>query len=134
MEKLNTHYYDTHLKNIYKELCNLQNTNSNYLSNTITNETLFRELNESLDALDTTHISKDTIRKMLQLVQNDNYGNYDSANDIETLDILSRTWFYVKKLPLEDRKILFEQLGEIQNGTCSQGRTTRIFQIYYSFF
>jgi len=71
---------------------------------------------------------------MLNLIRNDTSNNYDKENNIETIDILARTWFFVKRLPIEDRKILLEQIGEIRNGTCSQGRTTRIFQIFYSFF
>lgn len=127
MERLNTHYYDTHIKSIYKDLCIRQN-------DYVPNENLFNELYESLEQINTNGISKDTIKEMLKLIQNDISNNYDSANDIQTIDILDRTWAFVKKLPLEDRIILFEQIGEIKNGTCSQGRTTRIFQIYYSFF
>lgn len=127
MEQLNTHYYDTHIKSIYKELCILQNTY-------VLNENLFNELYESLEQIIIVNGSKDTIRNMLKLIQNDSNNNYDSANDIQTIDILDRTWAFVKKLPLEDRNILFEQIAEINNGPCSQGRTTRIFQIYYSFF
>jgi hypothetical protein len=127
MEQLNTHYYDTYIKSIYKDLCIRQN-------DYVPNENLFNELYESLEQINTSGISKDTIREMLKLIQNDISNNYDSANDIQTIDILDRTWAFVKKLPLEDRIILFEQIGEIKNGTCSQGRTTRIFQIYYSFF
>jgi hypothetical protein len=127
MEKLNTHYYDTHIKSIYKELCIRQN---DYM----VNENLFSELYESLEQINIVNGSKDNIRNMLKLIQNDSNNNYDSANDIQTIDILDRTWAFVKKLPLEDRIILFEQIAEINNGTCSQGRTTRIFQIYYSFF
>jgi hypothetical protein len=127
MEQLNTHYYDTHIKSIYKELCILQNTY-------VLNENLFNELYESLEQIIIVNGSKDTIKEMLKLIQNDSNNNYDSANDIQTIDILDRTWAFVKKLPLEDRIILFEQIAEIKNGPCSQGRTTRIFQIYYSFF
>lgn len=127
MEQLNTHYYDTHIKSIYKELCILQD-------NYVPNENLFSELYESLEQINITNVSKDTIKEMIKLIQNDSNNNYDSKNDIQTIGILDRTWAFVKKLPLEDRNILFEQIAEIKDGTCSQGRTTRIFQIYYSFF
>jgi hypothetical protein len=127
MEQLNTHYYDTHIKSIYKELCILQD-------NYVPDKNLFSELYESLEQINIVNGSKDTIKEMLKLIQNDSNNNYDSKNDIHTIDILDRTWAFVKKLPLEDRNMLFEQIGEIKDGTCSQGRTTRIFQIYYSFF
>jgi hypothetical protein len=134
MESLNTHYYDKKIGNIYRELCLIQNTNYNYLVNIITPQQLFNELFQSLDAIQLTSSTKDTIRNMLNLIRNDTSNNYDKENNIETIDILARTWFFVKRLPIEDRKILLEQIGEIRNGTCSQGRTTRIFQIFYSFF
>ena len=38
---------------------------------------------------------------------------------------------YVRKLPLDDRIMLFSQIGDIRNGPCPQGRTTRIYQIYF---
>ncbi len=131
MESLNTHYYDKKIGNIYRQLCVLQDNNDKYSTNI---EQLFYELFQTLDAIKMNSSTKDTIRNMLNLIRNDKTNNYDKENDIETIDILARTWFYVKKLPLDDRKILLEQIGEIKNGTCAQGRTTRIFQIFYSFF
>jgi hypothetical protein len=92
MEQLNTHYYDTHIKSIYKELCILQNTY-------VLNENLFNELYESLEQINIVNGSKDTIKEMLKLIQNDSNNNYDSKNDIQTIDILDRTWAFVKKLP-----------------------------------
>lgn len=134
MEQLNTHHYDRKIGSTYRELCILQDTKSNYLSNTITSETLFSELFETIDAIRICEQSKETIRNMLNLIKNDRDNNYDKENNICTIDILSRTWYYVKKLPIEDHKILLEQIEEIKNGTCAQGRTTRLFQVFYSFF
>jgi hypothetical protein len=134
MEQINTHFYDRKIGNIYRELCVIQNTKDNYLVNIITPQQLFIELLETLYIIQLSPLSKSTINNMLNLLKNDIANNYDKENCIETLDILARTWFYVKKLPLEDRKILLEQIGEIKYGVCAQGRTTRIFQIFYSFF
>ena len=79
MEQLNTHYYDTHIKSIYKELCILQD-------NYVPDKNLFSELYESLEQINIVNGSKDTIKEMLKLIQNDSNNNYDSKNDIETID------------------------------------------------
>ena len=128
---LNTHYYDRGLKEGYRELVKKQNTDTDFLNINMTIDTLFNELYDTLGKL---KIIDGDIRNMLELIRNDTKNNYDHLNDIDTMDILNRTWYYVKKLPLEDRIMLFIQIGEIRNGPCSQGRTTRIYQIYYSFF
>jgi hypothetical protein len=127
---LNTHYYDTQLRDQYKRLSERQNKTTDFLSIPWTVDMLFSEIYSSLDKLNMDN----NVRQMLDLLKRDNRSNYDQLNDIHTLDILTRTWYYVRKLPIEDQKMLFEQIGEIKNGTCAQGRTTRIFQIYYSFF
>jgi hypothetical protein len=127
---LNTHYYDTQLRDQYKRLSERQNNNTDFLSIPWTIDMVFGEMYSSLDKLNMDN----TVRQMLDLLKRDNSSNYDQLNDIHTIDILTRTWYYVRKLPIEDHKMLFEQIGEIKNGTCAQGRTTRLFQIYYSFF
>jgi hypothetical protein len=128
-EQLNTHYYDKLLKDSYKKLVLKQNTETDFLSITWTLDNVFNELYDTLNLLklsDTTNI-----KNMLYLIRNDTVNNYDSLNDIHTFDILIRTWYYVRKMELEDRIILFSQIGDIKNGPCAQGRTTRIYQIYY---
>jgi hypothetical protein len=128
---LNTHYYDGSLKEGYKQLVKKQDKDTDFLTINMTIDTLFNELYDTLGKL---KVIDGNIRNMLELMRNDTKNNYDPLNDIDTIDILNRTWYYVKKLPLEDRIMLFSQIGEIRNGPCSQGRTTRIYQIYYSFF
>jgi hypothetical protein len=127
---LNTHYYDTQLRDQYKQLVEIQNKDTDFLQISWTIDMLYTELYTSLDKLNMDiHV-----REMLDLLKRDTRSNYDPLNDIHSIDILTRTWYYVRKMPVEDQKPLFEQIGEIKNGTCAQGRTTRIFQIYYSFF
>lgn len=125
---LNTHYYDGSLKDTYKQLVKKQNETTDYLDINMSIDILFNELYDTLGQL---CLIDGDIKNMLKLIKNDTNSNYDLINDIDTLDILNRTWYYVRKMELQDRIMLFSQIGEINNGTCSQGRTTRIYQIYY---
>lgn len=125
---LNTHYYDRLLKEGYKELVKKQNETTDYLAINMSIGTLFNELYDTLDKL---RLIDGDIKDMLELIKNDTKNNYDPLNDIDTIDILNRTWYYVRKMELEDRIMLFSQIGEIKNGPCPQGRTTRIYQIYF---
>ena len=132
---LNTHYYDGSLKEQYKKLVEIQNSTTNYLNNIPRNDILFHEINQNLLKLPNTSPKLvHFVQRILQLLSYDLNNNYDSMNDINTLDILSRTWFYVKKKSIEEQVPFYQQLLEIHNGTCAQGRTTRIYQIYYTFF
>lgn len=55
-------------------------------------------------------------------------GNYDNANKLDALDLL---WLCCKHAEnnKDFKEILIESLADIQFGICSQGRTTRLFQI-----
>jgi hypothetical protein len=125
---LNTHYYDRSLKDSYKELVKKQNTDTDFLTINMSIDTLFNELYDTLNQL---RLNDSDIKNMLGLIRNDTNNNYDTLNDIHTMDILNRTWYYVRKMELGDRIMLFNQIEEIKNGPCSQGRTTRIYQIYF---
>ena len=136
MEKLNTHYYDSMLKEQYKELTILQDSNTDFLQIPWTKDLVFGEIEASLDKHPGTPRSKESTRNMLNLLKRDGDGraNYDPLNHIHTIDILTRTWYYIRKMSSEDQSHFFTQIQEINDGSCPQGRTTRLFQIYYSFF
>ena len=135
MDKLNTHYYDGSLKNIYKEFVEFQNKNTDFLKHKWDINNVIKEIYENIDKLpNINQNNKNDIIKVLKLFYTDRSGNYDGQNDIDVLDILCRTWYFVKKLPIEDQIPFYIQLMEINNGTCAQRRTTRIFQIYTTFF
>jgi hypothetical protein len=125
---LNTHYYDGSLKDNYRELVKKQNSDTDFLTINMSIDTLFNELYDTLNRL---RLIDSDIKDMLELIRNDTANNYDPLNDIHTMDILKRTWYYVRKMELEDRIMLFSQIVEIKNGPCPQGRTTRIYQIYF---
>ena len=133
-DKLNTHYYDTQLKIQYQELVGKQDKNTEFLTIPWTKAMVFDEIHAALQKQTLTPDSLQRTVNMLNLLQKDDRNNYDPLNNIHTIDILTRTWFFVRALPKEDQSYFFTQIEEIQDGTCPQGRTTRLFQIYYSFF
>lgn len=136
MEKLNTHYYDTMLKDQYRELAARQDSTTDFLTIPWTKDLVFGEIEESLNKYVCSPRTKASTRNMLELLKRDGDGraNYDPLNHIHTIDILTRTWYYIRKLSSEDQQHFFTQIQEINDGSCPQGRTTRLFQIYYSFF
>jgi hypothetical protein len=133
-DKLNTHYYDTQLKIQYQELVGKQDKNTDFLTIPWTKAMVFDEIHAALQKQTLTPNSLQRTVNMLNLLQKDDRNNYDPLNNIHTIDILTRTWFFVRTLPKEDQSYFFTQIEEIQDGSCPQGRTTRLFQIYYSFF
>lgn len=134
-EKLNTHYYDGCLKDQYRELVQVQNTKTNFLKEKWDINIVIREIHDNINNLPIiSSIDKNNIVKVLKLLYTDRNTNYDSINDIDVLDILCRTWYCVRVLPIIDQIPFYIQLMEINNGKCSQGRTTRIFQICTTFF
>jgi len=57
------------------------------------------------------------------------HGNYDSANKLHACDLL---YLLYEKIMVEEEpeymRLMLEQLDEMSTGSCSQGRTTRLFQ------
>lgn len=135
MEKLNTHYYDSMLKDQYRELTVLQDSTTDFLTIPWTKDLVFGEIEAALEQHPSTPRSKQSTRNMLELLKRDGDAtNYDPLNHIHTIDILTRTWYYIRNLLTENQSYFFTQIREINDGSCPQGRTTRLFQIYYSFF
>jgi len=133
-DKLNTHYYDTQLKQQYKELVEKQDKDTEFLSIPWTKAMVFDELYTALQQQTLSPDSFNRTTSMLHLLRQDDRNNYDPLNEIHAIDILTRTWYFVRALPKEDQSYFFTQIEEIQDGSCPQGRSTRLFQIYYSFF
>lgn len=136
MEKLNTHYYDRLLKEQFVELSKQQDANTDFLTIPWTKDLLFSEIEAALEKQSSSHRTKVSTRNMLELLKRDGDGNanYDPLNQIHTIDILTRTWYFIRNLPSVEQSYFFTQIQEINDGSCPQGRTTRLFQIYYSFF
>lgn len=109
MEKLNTHYYDGKL--------NAQINIENY------DEHMFNSLYK--------RIKNPLALRMLDLMKRDMNGNRDTCNNINAMNILMSI---IKLNPSNEYiSILEEQLADtLISGSCPQGRTTRLWQIYIS--
>lgn len=64
---------------------------------------------------------------IINLLLYDRENNYDVVNKVSMEELLPLAWQQFSNTELES--LLIEQLLDIKNGVCSQGRTTRVFQL-----
>lgn len=108
---INTHYYDG-------------KWNVDFVNYKISHEDFIECISEI-----NNKFNCESIRKVSNLVLTDLKNNWDPSNNISFEYICIYVWNKVKSN--EDLLPLFkEQYQDILNGTCSQGRTTRLYQIY----
>lgn len=117
---INTHDYDTLLKDKYKHYVKIDDEE---LELPIYFEDIITEIKENTN-------NKNAIRSC-DLMLKDRKNNYDDKNEINVEDLLPRTWRFIKHYDDLAKECFYEQLGDISlKGSCSQGRITRIFQFY----
>ena len=87
------------------------------------------EFDEDINKYISYEIKKNCF-KVLDLVLDDRKKNIDEKNKISFEDLLPRVWRFIQYYEPQCIGVFFEQLSEILNGSCPQGRTTRIFQFY----
>ena len=127
-----THDYDTFLNDKYE---NFRDLDDCFLIEPMKFEECVGEIknrllfDEEIDKFINKEI-KDNCFKVLDLVLNDRKQNIDNTNKIDFEDLLPRVWRFIQHYEAQCMRVFFEQLSEILNGTCAQGRTTRIFQFY----
>ena len=110
------HHYDSQWRSLYLEIRNKHPDKTPYCTRSL--NVLLGEINRTLN--------DPLVNQVSDLLLNTPSQNYDPVNDVDFVELLSLTW----SLITSDLIDLFkEQYTDILNGTCSQGRTTRIFQI-----
>ena len=123
----NTHDYDNQLKIRYKELREIDKINliePDTFDNTI--QEIYKDIRKKKYS-----IILENALKSLYLFNYDRKNNYDSINDINIEILLPLTWRFIKHYDDSGKILFYEQLSEIiTNGSCPQGRVTRIFQFY----
>jgi uncharacterized membrane protein len=83
------------------------------------------EINKTINP----NIKKNAMNTIKLLLNNKN--NYDTLNDINAIDVLRRTWRFIREYSDDSKGFFIEQISDIfTKGSCSQGRTTRIYQFY----
>jgi hypothetical protein len=118
MTSVNTHDYDGKMKEtIQTILCKIKES-----KNTL-------EYNACLEEIQRHYSSRSdqSFINIINLLRNDKAGNNDAANNISVEMILPFLWEYIKENKMFD--FFYEQLIDIQNGSCAQGRTTRFLQL-----
>jgi len=71
-------------------------------------------------------------RRSIRILTSQRKSNFDSRNDIDVEELLPILWDKVKNQ--EDiHDTFYEQLCDITGGSCSQGRSTRLFQFLFLF-
>ena len=71
-------------------------------------------------------------RRAIDILRSERTSNFDSRNEIDVEELLPLLWNQVKS---EDdmHDTFYEQLCDIPGGSCSQGRSTRLFQFLFVF-
>ena len=127
--KLNTHFYDGKLSGLYKELVSsIPKEELDKLSIDETQKELIKYVKENKKTLKFSLKDHTKCIQMInQLCQNTPKNN-DTKNNIQVKDLLPMVWHYVKEYDPSGKCLFFEQILEIYNGPCPQGRTTRLLQ------
>jgi hypothetical protein len=126
MKKLNTHHYDGQLYTLYQEIEGMVKDPIPSL------ETTYQEISELINTLlaDNKKSRKET-HNILNILRTSTGtpANYDSSNNINVDKLLPLVWTCVKKYDNSAKLIFLEQIQEMKNGLCPQGRTTRLIQL-----
>ena len=124
---INTHHYDKIIGPIYKNYFELDNE---LLQEPISFVNTVAEIRAEIKKGPNNSI-KAFANKAINVIDSNNNKNYDDLNEIHVHDLLGRTWRFIREYDDDSRGFFIEQLAEIiTGGSCSQGRTTRIFQFY----
>lgn len=125
MSQTDTHYYDGRWSHLYQEkIKTIKDTKDTKDINPESFETTVGEINQKWPMAIVVSNLLLTTRQQ----------NYDDKNSISLEELLPIVWYLIKALPHGEQKqdienIFIEQYMDIRNGSCAQGRTTRIFQI-----
>jgi len=120
--QVNTHFYDTKLKELYQHMLELDNK---ALQKPLPLKVTVAEIRSSAHDCD-----RGKLNRVLSMLESNDINNYDPANNIHVHDLLPRVWRFVKNYEDTARAGFYEQLIDILSGSCSQGRTTRLIQFY----
>ncbi len=132
----NTHYYDGKLSDILVQIVqNQQENNSDEL--TTEKNTLFTRLSKDIKESPLVppqyrRTAVIAINKIMQSIRQP--ANYDRTNGLYADDVLYLVCKHIyETMNMEALQYLSEQLSDIiTSGQCPQGRSTRVFQVFYS--
>ena len=126
----NTHYYDGKLRKMWFEMRPM--LIEKYLPNCLSFDNTIEEIEQWLNRkyFNVKRIGR--ARRALRILRSYRRSNFDVRNDINVEELLPILWIKVKDQ--EDiHNTFYEQLCDITGGSCSQGRSTRLFQFLFLF-
>ncbi|CAF2547017.1 unnamed protein product [Rotaria sp. Silwood2] len=126
----NTHDYDGKLRQKWFEMRSMLITK--YLPNCLSFDNTIKDIEQWLDKkyFNVKRIGR--ARRSLKILMSSRHSNFDSRNEINVEELLPILWDKVKNQ--EDiHDTFYEQLCDITGGSCSQGRSTRLFQFLFLF-
>ena len=126
---IDTHAYDTQIKDLYKNY--IKDDKENLIQPKNFKITL-TEIYNVIISFPYDNILHNALQT-LNLIASDIKNNYDNLNNINFEELLPHTWRFIKYYDRTGIYLFLEQLSEIiTNGPCAQGRVTRVFQFYSS--
>ncbi len=132
----NTHFYDSCIKQVYKECveCDMVTTPSGVNRETPSWESFSALLGEASAEIIGDSLMSCSARRALELFQRDPSQNVD-GNGLNVQEIFPRVWQRVRELGLQNAPYVLEQLADIvDSGPCSNGRINRLVQLYKATF
>jgi hypothetical protein len=126
----NTHDYDGQLREKWFQMRSM--LIDRYLPQCLSFDETIKEIEQWLDKkyFNVKRIGR--ARRSIKILTSQRRGNFDSRNDIDVEELLPILWDKVKNQDdLHDT--FYEQLCDITGGSCSQGRSTRLFQFLFLF-
>ncbi|CAF1002941.1 unnamed protein product [Rotaria sordida] len=126
----NTHDYDGKLRQKWFEMRPI--LIEKYLPNCLSFDDTIKDIEQWLDKKYYNIKRIGRARRSLRILISNRHSNFDSRNDIDVEELLPILWDKVKNQ--EDiHDTFYEQLCDITGGSCSQGRSTRLFQFLFLF-
>ena len=126
----NTHAYDGKLRDKWFEIRPM--LIERYLPNCLSFDETIKQIEEWLEKKYYNVKRIGRARRAMRILTSQRKSNFDSRNDIDVEELLPILWDKVKNQ--EDiHDTFYEQLCDITGGSCSQGRSTRLFQFLFLF-
>lgn len=126
----NTHDYDGKLREKWFEIRPM--LLETYLPKCLSFERTLNELEQWLNRKYPQAKRIDRARRSMKILASQRKSNFDACNEIDVEELLPILWDKVKSQD-DIHDTFYEQLCDITGGSCSQGRSTRLFQFLFLF-
>ena len=126
----NTHDYDGQLREKWFQIRPM--LLETYLPKCLSFEQTLNELEQWLERKYSQAKRIGRARRSMRILASQRKSNFDACNEIDVEELLPILWDKVKSQD-DIHDTFYEQLCDITGGSCSQGRSTRLFQFLFLF-